>query len=567
MRRSFGLLLALSILFIIFSTPAWAVLSCGPGIGLPLVRLSSATNAHVEPNPSPSGYAIGIGCSDPAIGLNVTLDSSASGVEILRLSTLSNAHAELPGLVPQNYTNLIKVNDNLPGNLDVQTTSDNDCDALNGGALNYVPFLHLSHTSNAHAEQPSGSPAYQNTICLAYNGTGVNPQDDIVQTSLTGGVPTILLGQSAAMNIVTTNLQAGDAQYTNIATFNVTAICPVGVGDCDTLTDYAAFSTAISDMANGAYTGSIIPASLAVKKFGNTSAFQNNLVSGLISNYSVSVNTLGALDTVTNAGNPDHTSTYTIDTQALGLAGGAQYRVISADWRGSFVFPSGGSTWNENTTTTNFDSYIFAVGSLCGTPSAQCTIPGASPGGCPILTQTCDLFCMCIDSGPPTGTAGDVFILRDIKFPNVYQNADIVADVTVENKRMDLTTSGTITFIIRDSKGALVPGFSTPTNFSFSSSMETVRLTLQNPCSGASCAFNTGETYTLYATAVKFNDPDPNPPNLSETIIANNSGYKTFTTLEAPQTYSIPDSPWWMSVLVFGMIAGWLFISARKNEQ
>lgn len=559
-----GLLLTLVLISLFFSTPVWAVLSCGPGVGAPLVRLSSATNAHIEPQPSPNGYTIGIGCSDPAIGLNVTLDSGVSGVEILRLNASTNAHAELPGFVPQNYFTIIKVNDNLPGNLDVQTTSDNDCDALNSGALNYVPFLHLSHGTNAHAEQPGASPTYQRTICLAYNGTGVNPQDEIIQTALTGGVTNILLGQSAAVNIVTTNARAGDVQYTDIDTFNVTAICPVGVGDCDSLTDYTAFSSAITDMSNGAYTGSIIPASLAVKKFGNTNVIQNTLVNGLINNYSVTVNSLGALNTVTSAGNPDHASNYTIDTQALGMVGGTQYRVISADWRGTFVFPSGGSTWNENNTATNFDTFVFSVGSLCGTPSAQCTNPGVSPGGCPILTQTCDLFCTCIDTGIPTGTAGDVFILRDIKFPNVYQNSDIVADVTVENKRMDLTTSGTITFVIRDSKGALVPGFNNPTNFSFSSNIETVRITLQNPCSGT-CTFNTGETYTLYATTVRFSDPNPNPPNLSETVVANNAGYETFTTLEAPQTYSIPDSPWWMSVLVFGMIAGWLFISARKK--
>jgi hypothetical protein len=165
-----------------------------------------------------------------------------------------------------------------------------------------------------------------------------------------------------------------------------------------------------------------------------------------------------------------------------------------------------------------------------------------------------------------------VYILKDIAFPNVYTSNDIQAALAIENKDIGLTgntPSVDITVNIRDSTGGLVPGFDPATytsvalNFS-SSSVYTIPLVLQPAgCTGAACPFLLGKTYTLYATVKPYDNVDP---LLDEKVTVNNSGYKTFTTLEAPQTYAVPDSPWWMSVVMVTVVLGWLVVSTRKKN-
>ncbi len=154
----------------------------------------------------------------------------------------------------------------------------------------------------------------------------------------------------------------------------------------------------------------------------------------------------------------------------------------------------------------------------------------------------------------------DVYTLKDISFPNVYAGNNVFANVTIDNN-LFLTNpqpGEMVTTTMRDSKGVSVAAwgvrtFSLP-DFS-SGEIQTMQIDIQ--LANSTPFLNEGETYTLYATIEPF---------AGETETSNNSAFKTFTVLATPQSYSIPDFPAWMSVLVFSIIFGWLFFSAKKGR-
>lgn len=155
----------------------------------------------------------------------------------------------------------------------------------------------------------------------------------------------------------------------------------------------------------------------------------------------------------------------------------------------------------------------------------------------------------------------DVYTLKNISFPNVYDSTGIFASITIDNNRPDLTgntPAENITISMRDGSGTPVSAwgvrtFSLP-DFS-SGKRQTMQVDIQP--AGSVPFLNVGETYTLYATIESFS---------SETETSNNKGYQTFTVLATPQTFSIPDFPAWMSVLTLSVVLGWMFFSARKGR-
>ena len=162
--------------------------------------------------------------------------------------------------------------------------------------------------------------------------------------------------------------------------------------------------------------------------------------------------------------------------------------------------------------TSNFSETTFSVTGFCGdgyidptsTPIEVCEPPGF-PGGCP-ATSTCNSTCdACLSSGPGTsGTAGDVYVLKNIVFPNVYNGSDIVANITIENKNMTAASDPIqekLLITIRDSQGVLDPIWNQyPIDIlSFGGvSKKTIQVTIQT---GGVAPFLTPKTYTLYATA------------------------------------------------------------------
>lgn len=572
MRRAPIVIFVLTAFLVIFSTSVWGVLQCGENLagGTTILKLSAQTNAHGEIYSQSNYLGEDIRCLETT-GVSVGPQINSNKVTPLRLSGITNAHAARSDPL---YLTPVEIGHNGSGQIltvvaDASAASNNSCDDFDTASATFVELVRLSRLTNAHLQVPNyAGTKYDYIICVAYDSSASMPQDDIIQTSIIGTPLNVVIGQTMAANIITTNVVAGDSDYDTIKTFNVTAICQVGNGNCDSITDYYDFENELTDMLTPPYSGAIIPASLSIVQFGTGDAVQNFMVNGIIGAYNPPYTLKGDLDSITTALNPSSNDPYTIDTAVLGLGVG-QYRILSFNYEGSFNYK--GAPFPENDVqTTNFSSTIFDITTACGTGFEQCTAPGTQ-AECN-AGETCNTFCVCITGGGGNiGTPGDVYVLKNIVFPNVYQNNDVTAELTIENKNVGLTGNSptvNLTINIRDSAGKLVTGFD-PAIFNrvlnFASGSTSVQsIIIQNTCSGVLCPFKAGETYTLYATIPKYINANP---ALSETLTSNNSGYKTFTTLPAPQTYSVPDSPWWMSGVMVLVVVGWLFVSTRKKEQ
>ncbi len=175
-------------------------------------------------------------------------------------------------------------------------------------------------------------------------------------------------------------------------------------------------------------------------------------------------------------------------------------------------------------------------------------------------------------------TPGDVYVLKDISLPQRYKGEQVLVTLTVESKKA-IPNSTQVEILIKDKDGITLAGYPFISTVSFSGNLtggrEIITLPptqLEAPASPPNITFTAGDTYTLYARMKPYDDPTNNtgsPPvvTFDESVLANNSAFKTFTVPEAPQTFAIPDQPWWMSlVLVIGFL-GWMFVSSRKNKQ
>ncbi len=584
MRRPTLFLLGIILTLTIFSSSAWAVLQCGENLAgaTTILKLSATTNAHGEIY-SQSNYSTNINCRETS-GVSVG-PTQANPVILLKLSANTNAHAETAG--GSNYNTLVQLG-SASGQILVTIVDSssgattNECNDYDTANADYVDVVRINNFSNAHLQSPSyAGTKYRYIVCAAYDATGGTPPAENIATmdvqpnnSLAFPIPA---QGSAAMDLRIQNQQYNDPDYTNIAALQFTFICDRD----DTATGAMGLTCANlqspSDVWGDAlnYIGGntnnvIIPSTVSVRLYKNvsdTTAWQT------------AYNTLNTNHPATDAmivpvsdGWQEVLQQYVITPGIAGMnLPPGNYRILSVFPPAEYDRIGEGVGRLEDTSfyNDNVDYFDFTVnpgvcgdgaidvGEECGEPTLSCTPP-----------QVCSTnnTCQCVTPPGTQGLAGDVYLLKDITFPNVYTNNNIVAELTIENKDTTLTgpnPNATVNVIIRDSKGNMVGAFN-PAQFglTINGAVDVETILIQT---STAPFLNVGETYTLYATIKPFDDTSV--ANNDETIITNNSGFKTFTAINAPQAYSVPDSPWWMSALIVFSIIGFLFAQSKKETK
>lgn len=539
-----------------------AKLVCGDNLpgGITIIQLSDETNAHGE-SPNPGGFytqtngGIEIRCLEDS-GTGVTINTgSVNGVNLLRLSNTTNAHAQQPNYSIVIYPTLLQIGHSggsAVGEILVNTllAPATNCDSLDTPTANFTEVVRLSAETNAHLQSPTFvGTKYGVIICAAYDSTGGTPSSftdkdilgtaiDPTGTTLADASPFVEEGQSITISTVINNLpnqlNYPLSDYQNIGTGWVVAICdrdaiPTTGKACDEL-----------DTFTDAYIDFFTPGTTIL---GVTPKFENFSSNDPFMSAAPSSGFITALPSVTR--------TYTIDTVDGTPLGDAleegNYRVFVMAMPANYVWTADASPhtelpgyWNLPNQP-NFDFIDFEI-----TPT------GTGPPG-----------------PDPVGSGGDVFVLKNIDYvPNPpIEGKQFDARITIQNKRTDLTTTGTLNIIIRDGDGKEIPGFDPATsNLDFTAQAEiTVPITIEFDSTDAG-AFYPGQTYTLYASVAPFNDTTPPIDQDDETVTGNNASFKTFTVLKPQETLSVPDAPPWMSVFMALIVLGWLFVSSRKEE-
>jgi hypothetical protein len=171
-------------------------------------------------------------------------------------------------------------------------------------------------------------------------------------------------------------------------------------------------------------------------------------------------------------------------------------------------------------------------------------------------------------------TPGDVYLLKDISIPQHYKGEQITTAFTVESKKA-IPNYTTLDWQVKDKDGNPVQGLNGSISLQFSGtltggkeSITTPLIPLEDPANPI--VFNAGDTYTMYAKVHAYDDPSNNVPagnvKFDESVIANNSAFKTFTVPQPPQNFNIPDQPWWMSLVIVFAFAGWMLIGLRNAQ-
>ncbi len=510
------------------------------GLGyIPVLCLSNTTNAHVElpiagacPN-----YPQIVYCGNEP-GVTFSTNTGAEGLNTLYhisspLATPTNAHIEVPGTSPNLYPTRL----NLTANTGTVTAT-----FVNGIGIacpaGYISIARISTTSNAHAESPTAIPQnYPLTLCVGYNASagGFTDKDILTlnqfpSTTLADPIPYIEEGTSSSVATTLNNLVEGyadKANYSVIKSTWVAAICDLDntpqCANIDTVSEYQdELALLFAAQPNALITPTVTAVDYKLLGGGNFLdgvAVSNNL--------------------------------YTIDTDnttAMGpsLEPGTHYRILLLAVPSVYDY-SGAKNELSAFYPNNFQLLDFEV-----------TPDGTGPPG-----------------PGPAGSGGDVFILKNIDYaPNPpIEGKQFDALITIQNKRTDLTTNGTLNVIIRDGDGKEIPGFNpatTPVSFPLPASGTNAEITQPVTIefdSDSIGAFAPGQTYTLYATITPFEDTTIPIDEDDETVKGNNSTFKTFTVLEPQTTLNVPDAPPWMSVFMALIVLGWLFVSSRKEDQ
>lgn len=507
--------------------------------GIVVLKLSALTNAHAELY-NQTNYTTQIWCNeDSGVALN---NGSANPVTLMNLSAPTNAHAEVVSATPV-YTTPVLVGHNGTGVLDAQfATFPSTCASL---GPEYATVAHLSSLTNAHAEGPNGTN-YNVQICLGYfpGGSPAEPIVDIVSNQTTGGfLPSIYENQTMGVQfrIQKTAVDPGIANTRDVV---IGSICDLTKTECQNASDYTSFYLGmLNDGTSPLWNGTVFTHRMA-NAYGIYSTYAPTLIP--VNLTTVTLVTPTNLEAI--GGNDDYT--YTIDPTAMGLAPG-NYRLNMLALNGQYDY---------TVTPTNNKAETPGFVQLNNFFSADFEIKAGSTSG-----------------GGAGGNGGDVFILKSIDYdPNPpIEGADFGAKIVVQNQNTGLTTSGKMDIIIRDGDGNPVLGVTSPTclqcfaagqDLDFSSASE---ITIDVPIELAAIPnanLVPGQTYTLYANVLPYVDGTPTPTNDSETVVGNNAAFKTFAILNPQETVNVPDAPWWMSLVMVSVVLGWLFVSSRKEN-
>jgi hypothetical protein len=163
--------------------------------------------------------------------------------------------------------------------------------------------------------------------------------------------------------------------------------------------------------------------------------------------------------------------------------------------------------------------------------------------------------------GLAQAVGGDIYVLQNIDFGEIYKGQIINVDINIENKKVNnYTKDGNLNVTIRDDRGEIVSGFDEASFIvTFVDSGDGTRSLIKTILLDNGAGFAVvGETYTLFARIKPYFDEDVN---------GNNYGIKTFTVVSPPNPISVPDAPVWMPVLLASIILGWLFAGNKEGEK
>lgn len=164
---------------------------------------------------------------------------------------------------------------------------------------------------------------------------------------------------------------------------------------------------------------------------------------------------------------------------------------------------------------------------------------------------------------------GEVYLLKSLDVNPIYKGQAIYANVEVGyvqrgNPAYPAVGFGTVTFSVVEEDGNPVPGISiSPVPVDFTSSDEvSFQIPLEGP--GTGDFFEVGKTYAVEVEIIPYFVGGNS--NVNEIVIGNNRVRKTFTVINPPVTFSIPDMPFALVVLTFSVVLGWLFSKRVRKK-
>jgi hypothetical protein len=307
----------------------------------------------------------------------------------LHLSSVDNAHAE--SFSQANYTNTITLNA-TPGGILIQVAGPGFPQATCNGydnlpSIDYVEVVRLSSLTNAHLESPFSETSgpltadYAYTLCAAYTGTAISI-GDVISAEFTGGEVATNDGTTPIVAAGTVKKTLSDPTASNTRTLLIYTIC-----DATDLLSVCAQSFNQTTYLNALYNDTPANPSIFLNREGHHyGLWSDPLTSNPYTLWPIPIDLSdilyldeGNLEGQASSGTAS--STYTIDPSATGLnlIPGNTYRVHMVALPGEFDHPVLGNYQFEQpgvasaNYVNNFDYFDFTVGGGGG--------PGPGPTG------------------------------------------------------------------------------------------------------------------------------------------------------------------------------------------
>ncbi|MDP2666440.1 MAG: hypothetical protein Q8P05_03000 [Candidatus Diapherotrites archaeon] len=172
------------------------------------------------------------------------------------------------------------------------------------------------------------------------------------------------------------------------------------------------------------------------------------------------------------------------------------------------------------------------------------------------------LLMLLVSGGHAQSISGDVYVVKRMAFQTpLLEGQPVIVEIEVVDVR-GVGGSVTLNFIVRDNQGNQLPNsFSDSTPISLPPGGGThfytsPDLTFEFDPNG----LETGKTYTLFVSIPLYTGSP------GEIVTGNNSALETFVILTPTVQLNVPDTPWWMFLVVGIGVMGFLGLGFRREN-
>ncbi len=512
--------------------------TCAVGF-VPVIRLSSSTNAHVGTSapPSPSAYDYivcakfdsgSITCGDGAIGGSEECDGTN-----LNGQTCASV-VGLGYIGPLTCTSSCTI-DSSACTLG-STCGDNICDP---------------------GETPVSCPADCKVMEVKVEDTDtgleVSPQEDgdtLLFSAVSGDTPAIQFQASSDKHYKITISQKNPLA-TNVQTAYVVMVCDAAQLNCQPLNQ---LTTPFADAGHQPDIYNFVNTNPAEVVQGSYATYLDT------STYTPTIPVISNLTLVQDEGPFLLLNGSPKIVNITVSAPNGPYKLVVVTLPSKFDY---GSTLGLFEPKGNLKVVDFVIGSVPG--GTACNNNGICEYAIGEDAVSCPSDC-------PLGSGGDIYILKDIEIQQPFYHdeqdlptTDLYANIRVKKTLSSLSTVD-IVVLVRDEKGNKVfDNGAAGVTKTFASGLDEDTFPIQLETAGIGPTFTGGKTYTFYVKLRPYTSPTGTPATTIESVVSNNVGSRTFVTLLGQTPIPIPDTPFWLPVLIALGIVTVLYFAQREK--